>query len=838
MNWLGSDVLHGVRNRYMKINLLAIATLFTTITSLNLGFAGSFPSQAGDILISLQESRKVQADRLFQQGIERYRANQFAAAVELWQQALIVYQELQDRQGEAATLGSLGAAYLLLGNSQKAIDVSQLFLHLAQKMGDRTSEAQALGNLGIAYKSRGNYVEAIKFYQQALEIMQKIGDRQGEGQVLSNLANVYEAIGEYQRAIELYKQSLTIAKETADISGEGTILGNLGAVYANLGDYSKAVEFYQQSLAISRSTQNRNGEGSNLINLGAAYNRLGDAKKAISYYEESLAIARSIGNPRLESQAWGSLGLAYERLGNYNKAIEYHQKSVAIAQSIGILREQALALNNLAHAQFDFGLLIEAEKNLRLAIEVLDALRSQLNDSDQVSIFDTQVLTYNLLQQVLVAQNRPEAALEMSEQGRSRAFVALLAKRLSSGVSSDGATSYSTNPPALAEIKNIARWQNATLVQYSIVPDDFLAQGKLRGLAAELFIWVIQPTGEVTFRRVDKTSLKAVTKELPLQELVTNSRDSIGVRGRGGIVAEPINESEPSEKLQQLYQLLIQPIADLLPENPSARVIFLPQDSLFLVPFPALIDDNKKYLIEKHTILTAPAIGVLNLTYQQRQRRRTNNHEMSIDAANILVVGNPTMPLIPPKIGERSQRLSSLPGAEREAIAIASLFNTKAVIGKDATKAFILPQMPSAKIIHLATHGVLDDFKGFGVPGAIALAPSQQDDGWLTAEEILNLQLNAELVVLSACDTGRGQITGDGVIGLSRSLILAGVESAIVSLWSVPDAPTASLMTEFYRNLQLQPDKATALRNAMLATMKQHPNPKDWAAFTLIGEAD
>jgi CHAT domain-containing protein len=161
--------------------------------------------------------------------------------------------------------------------------------------------------------------------------------------------------------------------------------------------------------------------------------------------------------------------------------------------------------------------------------------------------------------------------------------------------------------------------------------------------------------------------------------------------------------------------------------------------------------------------------------------------------------------------------------------------NTQALTGNQATKSSILPLMSKAQIIHLATHGILDDIQG--LKSAIALAPSGEDDGLLTAEEILNLKLNAELVVLSACDTGRGRITGDGVIGLSRSFISAGVPSVIVSLWSVPDAPTASLMTEFYKNLQLNPDKAIALRQAMLTTMKQHPNPKNWAAFTLIGES-
>jgi CHAT domain-containing protein len=93
-------------------------------------------------------------------------------------------------------------------------------------------------------------------------------------------------------------------------------------------------------------------------------------------------------------------------------------------------------------------------------------------------------------------------------------------------------------------------------------------------------------------------------------------------------------------------------------------------------------------------------------------------------------------------------------------------------------------------------------------------------------------------VILSACDTGRGRLTGDGVIGLSRSLISAGVSSVIVSLWKVPDKTTAGLMPEFYRQLQRNPDKAQALRQAMLVTMKKHPNPGDWAGFTLIGEAE
>lgn len=446
-----------------------------------------------------------------------------------------------------------------------------------------------------------------------------------------------------------------------------------------------------------------------------------------------------------------------------------------------------------------------------------------------MSVFDTQILTYNLLQQILIAQDKPEAALEIAEQGRARAFIELLAQRLSPEAIEQA--TLNSKPPTIAEIRQIAKAHNATLVEYALVPDEeFKVRGKLRGTASELLIWVVQPTGEVAFRRVDLKILRQPQEGAPntaptsLESLVTNSRILQGLRERQGEAARA-----------RLYQLLIEPIAEFLPTDPEAHVIFMPQESLFLVPFVALPDATGQYLIEKHTILTAPAIQVLALTAQQRLRLATL-HPEPMQGSEILVVGNPTMPLI--KVGETFEQLETLPATEEEALAIASLFNTKALIGDQATKVDIVQQLPQARLIHLATHGLLDDIRQLGIPGAIALAPSGNDDGFLTASELLNLKLNAELVVLSACDTGQGDITGDGVIGLSRSLIAAGVPSAIVSLWAVPDGPTAELMTEFYRNLRQNPDKAQALRSAMLTTLKQYPSPYNWAAFTLIGEAE
>lgn len=196
------------------------------------------------------------------------------------------------------------------------------------------------------------------------------------------------------------------------------------------------------------------------------------------------------------------------------------------------------------------------------------------------------------------------------------------------------------------------------------------------------------------------------------------------------------------------------------------------------------------------------------------------------------------MPSLSQKIGKPPQQLTSLPGAETEALTIAPILKTKPLTGNEATKAAVRAKLPQARIIHLATHGIFDDFQG--LQSSVALAPSGKDDGFLTASEILDLKLNADLAVLSACNTGRGRITGDGVIGLSRSLISAGAPSVVVSLWAVPDAPTADLMKEFYINMfDKKLNKAQALRQAMLTVKNKYPNaPRKWAAFTLIGEAE
>jgi CHAT domain-containing protein len=805
-----------------------------------------------DVARASKEPRKI-AKILAALGLSRHLQGEYDRAIDYYKEGLEIVKENSDLELEAMLLGNLGLAHVQKGDYYaETIDYLNNYWNLIDKSTKnntaQSQAAKALGNLGNAYYGADLYVQAIAFHQKRLALSRKIQDRAGEAKGLSDLGIVYQGLGDSKKAIEHHEQALTLARQIKERSLESFALGNLGVIYQTQGDYAKASDYQQQRLAIAKEIKDLRSQTQALANLGGVAYFQGDYNKAIALYEEAWKITwDKLHDADLLYRIRGNQGLAYFQMGNNKKALEAYQQYFQYASSRSNRREEGIAKINAAAVRREEGNLAGAAKALREAIEIWESLRARLgsNDGFKISIFETQNAPYSNLQSVLIDQNQPEAALEISERGRARAFAELLARSLPSVTTKKDASSLPLASPTIAEIKKIAQNHRATLVEYSIVPGNFQVQGKLETRESELLIWVVQPTGNVTLRRVDLKPLwQCQNPQLcypkGLTDLVAKSRDLLtqgnSSLGENSNASSQVDTAKPLFKLQQL---LIQPVADLLPKDVNAHVVLIPQRLLFLVPFAALKDATGKFLIEKHTISLAPSIQVLDLTYQLRKQQGVTKN-----TASTVIVGNPTMPKVVNEVGEPPEELPPLPGSEEEAKAIAQLFGTKALIGGNANKSTVLQKMSNSRVVHLATHGLLSDFLGLGIPGAIALAPdptkkgqiSTQENGILTANEILGLKLNSELVVLSACNTGRGRITGDGVVGLSRAFVSAKVPSVVVSLWSVPDNPTALLMTEFYRNMQHQPDKAIALRQAMLTTMKQYPQPFDWAAFVLIGE--
>ena len=363
-------------------------------------------------------------------------------------------------------------------------------------------------------------------------------------------------------------------------------------------------------------------------------------------------------------------------------------------------------------------------------------------------------------------------------------------------------------------------------------------------------IWTVSPDGRIAHAQ---TELGAYPLEKWINEALhtggnpgdTPSAPSrLQIASRGG--AALLTAGKTKEAWHHLYNALIAPVRVNLPSRSGSRLTIIPSGPLFRLSFAALMDEKGRYLIENYTLHYSPAIEAFRYTLRAQQR----NAELP---ARYLLVANP---LRMPAADGKS--LPALPGSQREVRRISSLIPAGSAIllqGKQADEASVRRAMPAAKVIHLATHGVIDNSNPLLSFLALGQTSDQPDrNGRLTAEEVYSLDLHADLVVLSACRTGLGQISGDGVAGLARAFFYAGAASVVSTLWDVADQPTAQLIGDFYGSFSKGKNgKSEALRDAQLSLLHSLRNghvrvdtpfgllplPEDpvfWAGYVLLGE--
>lgn len=745
--------------------------------------------------------------------VDYQQANYQSAKSKLIQVSLYGIQD-----GQAKTLEGLIA--LELGNYNQALSklrvgVHHLQIHNSYDRLSRQELNEAKIALGEVYSYQGLYKQAENNLYQALNVAYSPHSRR---RALNALGSIHLEIGQYDKALETFEQAYSVTNSPGDRLGKAKTLENLGRAYQVTGDKRKALKQYQLALGELRSMGAWSRQVFVLNNLGRLTTDLGLNNRGLEYFQLAEGtLSNSGGVGRVITYV--NLGYYYSQRKDDAKAIDYLERALSWARSNGDRVGEAKALSGLGEIKLKSREFRKAAKNLESSIQIIESLRPGLRDEQKISLFESQKQTYDLLQQAYVAQNKSSQALTVAERGKARAFIELLAQR----ISAESEIEVDITPPSLKEIKTIAKNRQATLVNYSIIDDK-------NGEEAKLYIWVVNPQGEIDFRQLDLANIKQKFKT-SIASVSSDSREAASggldlrkprlqdyvISFRGDV--RRANSLEERHKLsfpRDAYKLLIEPIKDLLPQDPEKLVVLIPQGSLFLVPFPALQNSEGEFLIEQHTLQIAPSIQTLAIKQPDGE---------TIDKSQALIVGNPSpMP----------KSLASLTGAETEAKAIAEILDTTPIIGNLATETAVIDKMQEAKLIHLATHGLFDEHQG--LQSSLAFSTSDNSEGFLTAEEILDLNLTAELVVLSACNTGRGTITGDGVVGLSRSFLLAGAQNTMVSLWYVPDFPTSALMTDFYRQLQDNPNKPQALRQAMLNTMKEYPSPRDWAAFVLVGQ--
>lgn len=714
-----------------------------------------------------------------------------------------------DGRTAAFAAARLGDALL---NSDQPAPAAEVFARAAtlfHAADDPSNEIVARSWQGRALERAEQYLSARDAFQRSATLAHSIDDPAKEADALKGVGDQQYRLGDYAAAVENFDSAIRLARRAGDRGVEGWAELSLGVVRYFQDQTAAAVEAYDAALEAARATKNRGLEGEALGNLAGAYGQLGQYDKAEGYFRQDIAIAREQNDRLVEGQALGNLWAHRDA-----EAIEPLSESRDIAASLHYQRGLAIALRNLGMAQYRTGALAAAEASLRRGVDVQDALRSRTVGADRynISLFNTQLEAYAYLQAVLVAEHQPEAALEISERGRGRALADMLSAR-----SGGPATA---PQPTIAEIRAVARTRGATLVEYSMVQAD-----------SALYVWVVRPEGKVAFQRITLDVREHGGASGPLdrafQSLVRDTRATLGALGAKDIPAPRQGDASADDVLSWFHRLLIAPIANLLPAKPDEPVVLIPQGVLFLLPFAALRDAEGKPLIAAHALSVAPSIQTLDLL----------GAGGGAATGPPLVAGNPALGPIRMDPGSDDETvLPPLPEAEREARVVAELLGGQALVGLAATRKAVVERMARAGTIHLATHGIAEDVRGRGQPGALAFAPDPDSDGLMTTGDVMRLRLHADLVVLSACNTGLGNLTGDGVIGLSRAFLAAGARSVIVSLWYVPDQATAELMETFYRALARTHNKAAALRAAMLETQAKHPNPLAWAGFFLVGD--
>ncbi len=269
---------------------------------------------------------------------------------------------LADPYLQMATAGALGSSYLVLGQTERAVEHYQQALAIAREAGIRRNEGALLDKLGSIYRLMGQPERAVEHSQQALAIARETGDRNAEGLCLGSLGNSYLALGQTGWAIQHYQQALAIARETGNRGYQGGWTGSLGSIYLLLGQTGRAIQHYQQALAIARETGNRTSEAFWLGNLGECYADLRQSEQAVEHYQQALAITRETGNRGGEAFWLAGLGNVYRDLEQTEQAFDYYQQAVEIGDDTGHAQVQAEARYGLAQVHLFRGEWPEARK--------------------------------------------------------------------------------------------------------------------------------------------------------------------------------------------------------------------------------------------------------------------------------------------------------------------------------------------------------------------------------------------------------------------------------------------------------------------------------------------
>jgi CHAT domain-containing protein/tetratricopeptide (TPR) repeat protein len=785
----------------------------------------------------------------------------YEKAEPLYNRALAITEKVlgKDHPNTATSLNNLAGLYSSQGRYEKAEPLYNRALVVTEKaLGkDHPDTANSLNNLALLYKTQGRYEKAEPLYNRALVVTEKaLGkDHPDTATSLNNLALLYSSQGRYEKAEPLYNRALAIWEKALgkDHPSTSISLNNLAGLYNAQGRYEKAEPLYNRALVIREKVLGKDhpSTATSLNNLALLYSSQGRYEKAEPLYNRALVITeKALGTDHPDTaNSLNNLALLYQAQGRYEVATKFldrgltiEEKALSRALVIGSERNKQDYINNVSTGP-SFSIHLALQSNLPDAQQL--ALKSILLRQGRVldSMADTIQTTRSRLQDRPDLQKTFDQWTEVTKQQSSlinsdlsqknpaeyQAKTATLEQQqqLESQLSANSATFRQNIAPIQPEKIQTLIPQNATLVQitkyrpYNPKGNEQTKWGAPRYAAA-----ILNSTS--TPHLLDLGPATAIEKNIRTFRASLQDGSSSG-------------NSQRNQIARTLHQQLIQPLSPYL--GNTQHLLLSPDSALNLLPFEALQDQNNKYLIESY------AISYLT---SGRDLLRFADAPPSRQAPTVfseINYGQST-----PTAQNQSANFSPLDTAA-ETQQIQTLFKTTQVFrDRQATKT-ALQQIKAPQILHLATHGYFNpapkskNNKQIDNPllrSGIILAGANQANSTVPAKEgiLTGLETSAldlygtQLVVLSACETGLGDISaGEGIYGLRRALVIAGAQSQILSLWKVENTATTALMNNFYQNLSQGQGRHAALRQAQLKLLKSanYSNPHYWAAFIPSG---
>ncbi|CAH3176196.1 unnamed protein product [Porites evermanni] len=711
-----------------------------------------------------------------------------AKAKEYLEKALVMAKEVGARRVVASCYCNLATVAHLHGENAKAKEYLEKALVIVKKVGDKRDEATCYGNLGEVLQSIGSYAEAKEHFEKSLTLAKNTGYRELEAVQRRNLGTLSQALGEYSKAKEYLEEALLIAKEIGNQQREALFLGDLGTVFQDLEKYVKARECHEKALTIHKKIGNRAGEAATLGNLGRVYKYFGEYDMAVKFLYEALDLAKEIDSREYEAKSYQHLGTVFLSLNENAKANEYLEKALVMHKEEGSKSSELTTHFCLSLLMLNENHMHEAKAHLFESTSKAEDMRSLLGEDDnlKVSLFDEHVHCYKCLSYLFCANKDPSNALYAAELGRARALADLMLSKYSMEKGKP------VNPQSWVGIEGIVKNESRCVCLYVSYYEQFI------------FLWLLKDGEPMLYRSVMLDNCKALKL---VEYLGSGTRgNQVKCEDRSWCpsnVSEPKRESasngdianvfqisteETQEILAFYYQMIINPVADVLEEP---EIVFVPDRVFYKLPFAALKDQSGKYLSEAFRIRVVPSLTTLRLI----QDSPADYHSQT----GALIVGDPDVGQVryegeichPPR----------LPFALREAEVISQLLGTKPLVGKHATKQVILQSINSVSLIHFAAHGNAERGEIVLTPSLSTNAIPQEEDYLLTMADIAHVRLRSKLVVLSCCHSAEGQIRAEGVVGIARAFLGAGARSVLVALWAIDDIATEQFMSRFYEHL-------------------------------------